>query len=467
MDKTTAKQRIISILAFSFLFAYLLSFVFEGQVLYSLTDYFNISSSAFIFAAIVAHFAGLICYSFFAKNSGKAKKTMLYGICICFVFTIPFYFHAYYLWVASLIICAFACGCAVAAWGYYLKSCTPKHERIKTSADVLIYSNILMILINLVAIHLSPFAGLSLSMVVLLLAALFTAKLPSNVEYIAETSGAKVSVSLKAPMLLLSLFVIILTINSGLMYQVFNPAFEHLTWLTSWYWAIPYIIALFIMRNMPVKIKRAYFLYVGMAIIMASFIAFMFLDRSAISYLVVDTLMLFACGIFDLFWWSIIGELLEYSDNPVRVFGFGLSANVLGVLIGGLLGFAMFSLDLPSANVTVIALAVVCVTLIVLPALNRKLVLLLKSHTYLMAYSTLEEKQQKHILGTAKIIDPPTDRENEVLKLILECKANKDIAAELCISGNTVKTHIKNIYSKYSVSSRAQLISKLLKNQNI
>lgn len=465
MDKIKTEPRRLSILAFSLLFAYLLSFVFEGQVLYSLTDYFEVSSTTFVFAAIVAHFTGLFSCGFFIKTPENAKKTMLYGIWISFVCTIPFFFHAYFLWAVSLVGCALASGYAVAAWGYFLKSFTPKNQRIRSCAKVLIYSNILMIFINLTAVYISPFMGLALSVVVLLIAGYFTALLPVTGEQISNVSVTKISLSLKEPMLLLSSFVVILTINSGLMYQVFNPAFEHLTWLTSWYWAIPYIVALIIMLNMPDKVKRAHFLYIAMAMIMASFIAFMFLDRSAASYFIVDTLMLGACGIFDLFWWSIIGEMLEYSNRPARVFGIGLSANVLGVLLGGLIGYTLYSLDLPSANVTVIALAVVCVTLAILPTLNSRLVMLLKNHTYLVSYSAMEEKQQKDIIDTVELFDPLTEREHEVLMLILDGKANKDIATELCISGNTVKTHVKNIYSKYNVSSRAEIISTLLKNQ--
>ena len=48
--------------------------------------------------------------------------------------------------------------------------------------------------------------------------------------------------------------------------------------------------------------------------------------------------MLGACGIFDLFWWSILGEMLELDNNPSKLLGIGLSANVLGVLLGGLIG---------------------------------------------------------------------------------------------------------------------------------
>jgi hypothetical protein len=72
-------------------------------------------------------------------------------------------------------------------------------------------------------------------------------------------------------MLVLFLFVTIITIDSGLMYQVINPAFEHWT-PVSWYWAVPYIAALAFMRNLLPKnrVQRSLFLYVGMGLIMAA-----------------------------------------------------------------------------------------------------------------------------------------------------------------------------------------------------
>ena len=170
------------------------------------------------------------------------------------------------------------------------------------------------------------------------------------------------------------------------------------------------------MRNLPSEVNRANILYVGMAMIMGAFISFMLLERNASDYFIIDTLMLGACGIFDLFWWSIIGEMLEYTENPAKVFGIGLSANVFGVLSGGALGMAITSIQLPSANVAVIALTVVCVTLVMLPPLNRQLVMLLKNHTYLTAYDRMSEKQQTNIRLSMKTLEELTAREQEVLQ---------------------------------------------------
>lgn len=228
------------------------------------------------------------------------------------------------------------------------------------------------------------------------------------------------------------------------MYQVINPAFDHLTGLVSWYWAVPYIVALAIMRNLPTKAKRSRILYIGMAMIMGAFISFMLLKRKTPDYILVDTLMLGACGIYDLFWWSILGEMLDYSEKPAQTFGIGLSANVFGVLCGGVLGMTIRSIGLPSAELAVIALSVVCVTLVMLPPLNRQLVLLLKSHAYLAAYDNMSQSQQTHIVSQVKTLDPLTVREQDVLQLILSGKSNREIANALFISENTVKTHARD-----------------------
>jgi len=458
----------MSVAAFSFLFAYLLSFVFEGQVLYSTIDAFGTQTSTFILAAIVAHFVGLFSCGFFIKTPNKAKSTMVIGMVICLIATVPFFFAPSTLWLVGLVVAGYAGGCAVAAWGFFLKKFTPKDERIKSCADVLIFSNIIMIAINVIAVNLSHVIGLLLSMLCLILGGVFTTMLPVGdvtITTAAPTADQKSLGDIKKPMLVLFLFVAVITVTSGLMYQVINPAFEHLTGLVSWYWAVPYIVALVFMRNLSPKNKaqRSQFLYIGMGMIAAAFITFMLLSRGTVDYLIVDTLMLGACGIFDLFWWSIIGETLDYSENPAKMFGIGLSANVLGVLCGDVLGVMITSIQLPEAELAVIALTVVCITLVILPPLNRQLTLLLKSHAYLSAYAKMTENQQSVVVCKLKLIDPLTKRENEVLTLILDGKTNKEIAATMCVGESTVKYHVGNILSKYGVSSRAELISTLLK----
>ena len=55
-----------------------------------------------------------------------------------------------------------------------------------------------------------------------------------------------------------------------------------------------------------------------------------------------------------------------------------------------------------------------------------------------------------------------TQREKEVVKLVLQGMSNKLIASSLGISKRTVEFHLKNIYAKHQVSSRIELILKLV-----
>jgi two-component system response regulator NreC len=51
-----------------------------------------------------------------------------------------------------------------------------------------------------------------------------------------------------------------------------------------------------------------------------------------------------------------------------------------------------------------------------------------------------------------------TDREREVLQLIAEGKTNKDVAAVLSVSINTVETHRKHIMEKLDLHNTAELV---------
>lgn len=56
-----------------------------------------------------------------------------------------------------------------------------------------------------------------------------------------------------------------------------------------------------------------------------------------------------------------------------------------------------------------------------------------------------------------------TEREIEVLKLVTQGLNNAEISEKLCISMNTVKTHLKNIFQKLEVEDRTAAALKALK----
>lgn len=56
------------------------------------------------------------------------------------------------------------------------------------------------------------------------------------------------------------------------------------------------------------------------------------------------------------------------------------------------------------------------------------------------------------------LVDPLTDREREVLTCIAAGLSNREIEERLVISRNTVRTHIKNLYSKLGVNGRDEAV---------
>ena len=56
-----------------------------------------------------------------------------------------------------------------------------------------------------------------------------------------------------------------------------------------------------------------------------------------------------------------------------------------------------------------------------------------------------------------------TDREIEVLQLIAQGAANKEIASKLSISNSTVKTHIASIFQKLNTTDRTEAVTEAIK----
>ena len=61
---------------------------------------------------------------------------------------------------------------------------------------------------------------------------------------------------------------------------------------------------------------------------------------------------------------------------------------------------------------------------------------------------------------TSSLIEPLTDRELEVLRLLVAGLSNQAIARELIVTVGTVKRHVNNIYGKLGVNSRTQAVAR-------
>lgn len=88
------------------------------------------------------------------------------------------------------------------------------------------------------------------------------------------------------------------------------------------------------------------------------------------------------------------------------------------------------------------------------------LVYLYASKHYVHKYEPIKKSIPTHGSDIYNKFDI-SDREQDLIPLLIEGKSNKEISEILFISQNTVKTHVRSIYKKVGVSNRLQLLSKI------
>ena len=72
--------------------------------------------------------------------------------------------------------------------------------------------------------------------------------------------------------------------------------------------------------------------------------------------------------------------------------------------------------------------------------------------------SVLENEPGTHRPSAQPLLEPLSERELVVLRFLPTLMSNAEIAGEMFVSVNTVKTHLKHIYRKLDVSDRREAV---------
>jgi len=88
----------------------------------------------------------------------------------------------------------------------------------------------------------------------------------------------------------------------------------------------------------------------------------------------------------------------------------------------------------------------------------------MKSYVHRLLFASDEQKDLSASSFTSQpLVKVLSERERQVLRLVAAHRSNQEIADALCVSSNTVKTHLKRIYAKLNVRSRFEAVEQAKK----
>lgn len=89
-------ERKLSVLVHSLFSSWMLAFLFEGQIFYSLADAYKIDPAIMVFCGVAAMFAGLLLGGLLIKTKEAAKRLFLYSYLFFIAVSVIFSSHRPY-----------------------------------------------------------------------------------------------------------------------------------------------------------------------------------------------------------------------------------------------------------------------------------------------------------------------------------------------------------------------------------
>lgn len=234
------------------------------------------------------------------------------------------------------------------------------------------------------------------------------------------------------------------------------------------------------------SLKLAFLYRPVMGLLGVAFLLLPFLAGSAIIF----SFLLFQVGfaLFDMYIWMLLKEISDVQERPVQVFGWGFFILTVSMLLASLL----YSLVTPfvAHNLGIIDVLSVLAAILMFAA-----AVIFQSHEHdvnpadplpaVDEVSACVADIANPVAEAGKDADEPDDsgqdllpnsiwlenlisewtvrygitkREKEVLLLLARGYNNPHMCEQLEISGNTLKTHLRNIYRKMDVNNRQELL---------
>lgn len=266
----------------------------------------------------------------------------------------------------------------------------------------------------------------------------------------------------------LILLIVLFYAAGGSMYKLagLKYAYADLFWLSNLSYLAVVAVAAGILHFAPDLDLRLLYRPV-LPLLAAGFVLFPFLAgaRSFVSFLLLQA----GFALFDMYTWLLIVYIARGSSRPVPVMGLGMFWITISIC-GGNLAFSAIAPLIPVQR-RPDSLAV----LAGLVALLASLVFQDKKETFAgwamgapavrMGDDPKAGRDRPSECGRVVAGRQLTPREAEILALLLKGRNNPFISERLNISPNTLKFHLRNIYQKFAVGDRQELLDLLERDE--
>ena len=424
-------------------FGWLLTFPFSGPVLSAVVPQSDTAANlALIF--IGAHGITLLATGLLVKQRFW-EKMLLIGASLCGVG------HFFLLvtglaWYPQFAMAIMGLGSAVFVLGWthpYSMGIRPE-SRIKTMAATIILANIILFLLNFLSNYISPTSSLVVSLIPLAGALYYSRQIQLN----ESTPAKKEPGPLPAKHIsFVCIFILMIYINGGFLYNLIYPTVEAVPG-SHYFKLLAYIAVLIVIWMMDSRIKKTLLVYLGASVMGLAFVLFGLFGGSVLGSAIISLLVESSFGFIDLFTWTIPAAISYLYKSSFRVYGIILSVNVSSIFIGYLLGEQLLIQENYEITTGLFASAIIFLAFLIMPWLKD----FSEKETTASPRLNIQLKE----LNLQELLTP---RELEILGLVLEGHSNKKTAALIFISENTLKTHLKSIYSKLGISHKRELFS--------
>lgn len=445
-------------LSLSFFFGWLLSFPFNGPALFSLAEIIDINPIFTGLVFMIFHALGLLLTGLLKKNYSNTKRSIAVSVGISiFLNVLLRFFTVELLWILIMAGLGLVSGFYIINWGHLYTNEVSNSARLKFMAGTMVGAYLVYMTINLSSVLGNPNILYIEALGSLVLSLWFT--LQCDYSFTLEKRQKELKVP-KTLMMLLCVIVLVLFINGGLMYGIIFPTFTGYDLFTRLLREPTYIMTLIVVMAFAGRIKKTLPIYFGCALMGFAFIAFKMFQTSMTGFILTEVFFQSGMAMLDLFLWFILAEIAYVYGKPGIIFGLGLTANVLAVFIGGWTGELLLNNVQDIYSVTAVyAWGTISTVLFLAPFLTERLDRDLAGK---ISKSLTDAEKTEFDLEIIPNNQNLTAKERELIHLTLDGMTNKEIAAQMGITENTVKTHLKHIYAKTGILNKNQLLAMFL-----